>query len=89
MRGISLQRFSIKVIRMELSPLHPLPIITKKWGYDHAPNVFNKVDEQWRQITGDGTFVSGLLRLVSNYKGGGKFSRGPDSWISLDTVSEC
>jgi len=72
---------------MDLAPLHGLPKIKKMWGYDHAPDVFNKVDNQWKQITGDGSFVSGLLKLVSNYKGEGKFSRGPDSWISLDTVS--
>ncbi|MBD3261169.1 MAG: hypothetical protein GF334_05720 [Candidatus Altiarchaeales archaeon] len=72
---------------MDLTPLHGLPKIKEMWGYDHAPNVFNKVDKQWQEITGDGSFVSGLLRLVSNYKGKGKFSRGPDSWISLDTVS--
>lgn len=72
---------------MELRPLHPLPEIKKMWGYDHAPDVYNKVDLQWDKITGDGSFLSGLLRLVSGSKGGGKFSRGPDSWISLDTVS--
>jgi len=72
---------------MSFSPLYPLPKSTQKWGYDHIPDVYNKVDKQWRQITGDGSFISGLLRLLSGYKGNGKFSRGPDSWISLDTVS--
>lgn len=72
---------------MDFFPLHSLPKITEKWGYDHIPDVYQKVDPQWDQITGNGSFVAGLLKLVSNSKGGGKFSRGPDSWISLDTVS--
>lgn len=65
---------------------HPVPSATRKWGYDHLPDVFHKPDPQWERITDTGSFGAGLCRLVSGWNGQ-YFSRGPDSWISLDTYS--
>ena len=67
---------------------HKLPRKTKKWGYHHIPLTYGKKDPQWEAITGDGSVLAGLLRLISGYKTNKEvFSRGPDSWISLDTFS--
>lgn len=71
---------------------HPLPKVADPygWGYDHAPPVWHESDPQWAQITGTGSFLAGLLRLVSGHRkshGREVFSRGPDSWISLDEFS--
>lgn len=74
----------------EMKALHPIPPATSKWGYDHIPNVYLKPDPQWEEITSTGSFEAGLCRLVSGWRvqrRGHSFSRGPDSWISLDTYS--
>lgn len=68
--------------------MHPLPTITSMWGYDHCPDTYKKPCPAWHAATREPTFVNGLLRLVS----GGtddrdRFSRSPDSWISLDEFS--
>ncbi|WP_299844151.1 hypothetical protein [uncultured Roseovarius sp.] len=70
----------------KLEALHPIPHSTQKWGYDHLPYLYRKQDLQWEAITGTKSFEAGLCRLVSGWDGS-NFSRGPDSWISLDTYS--
>jgi hypothetical protein len=66
--------------------LHDLPPATEKWGYDHLPMVWEKKDPQLEAMTSNGNFEAGLVRLVSGWDGR-DFSRGPDSWISLDLYS--
>ncbi|MEP2706516.1 MAG: hypothetical protein ABJQ71_05940 [Roseibium sp.] len=70
----------------EMKALHPIPPAVQRWGYDHIPDVYRKQDPQWEEITNSGSFEAGLCRLVSGWNGE-VFSRGPDSWISLDTYS--
>lgn len=66
----------------------PMPEVTRKWRYDHCPLTYHKRDPQWHAITDTGTLAAGLLRLVSGYDpDGDTFSRGPDSFLSLDLYS--
>jgi len=68
--------------------MHPLPKITSMWGYDHCPNTYKKSCPAWHDATKEPTFVNGLLRLVSGgHDERDRFSRSPDSWISLDELS--
>lgn len=71
------------------SPEHALPAFTRRWGYDHAEvEPWPYKDAQWIQMTSTGLWAAGMLRMVSGYKPSrGTVSRGPDSWISLDTYS--
>lgn len=70
--------------------IHKLPEITRLWGYDHAPLLYNKPCRVWADALSNGSVESGLMKIVSGQKStknGATFSRPPDSWISLDTFS--
>lgn len=77
----------------EFPILHPLPA-GKRTGSgqnanDQFPDFMNVRDPYWLATT-KGTFEGALLRTVSGAKGIGEdltFSRPPDSYISLDSVS--
>lgn len=75
---------------------HMLPRLDYKWGYHHAiPESVTRVpadmklrDPELRDLTSSGSWLAGMLRLVSGYKPSRDvFSRGLDSYISLDTYS--
>lgn len=69
-----------------IQPAHPLPQKTEMWGYDHVPKTWRKADPQFTAMTAPANVTCGLVRLVAGYENG-TFSRGPDSVISLDTIS--
>jgi len=67
-------------------------------GYDHAYDPADpsrggwpKVDAQWEEATATGSWLAGMLRLLTGrtVRQGGvvTYSRGPDDFISLDTYS--
>lgn len=72
---------------MSPSPLHPLPPKQSRWGYDHTPPVYGVKDSQATAQT-EGSVAGSMLRLVGGYdRKRETWSRGWDSWISLDTYS--
>ena len=72
----------------ETEVLHPVPTKTSKWGYDHLPWVYKVPDPHFVDVTSTGSLEAGLVRLVAGYSArNNSFSRGPDSWMSLDTYS--
>ena len=79
----------IRSIANDIPIKHPLPPIVKRWGYDHAElTKFPYKDIQLELATSNGTWGSGMIRLVSGYSTSRKtFNRGLDSFITLDTYS--
>jgi hypothetical protein len=73
------------------STLHPMPVLGSLWRYDHAYDPgqveWPSYEPEWETFTHATSWVNAMLRLVSGYKGRGKFDRFPRSVISLDTVS--
>lgn len=79
------------------------PLITKSPAsgsghYDHAYDASDpsrggwpKVDAQWEAVTGTGSWLAGMLRLLTGRQvgrgGAVTYSRGPDDFITLDTYS--
>lgn len=75
----------------KLLTLHRMPIFVSRWGYDHAHEYgdlkFPIKDTAWESFTSHGRWHDAMFRLVSGWKPGGRFSRDPKSWISLDEFS--
>lgn len=78
--------------------LHPVPVSTWRHndgeplvGYHHKPLTYHKHDAQMDAITDVDTFEARYVRLIGGWRKGGKkgtyWSRGPDSFITLDTYS--
>ena len=77
---------------------HPLPLFFRPWGgYHHAGTWedadWPHTDKQFQALTevdedSEAAWIAAMLRLVAGWKPGREtFSRGLDSWISLDTYS--
>jgi hypothetical protein len=80
-------------LKRALSPqpatLHPLPPITRRWGFDHAElTPFPYSDRQLKAVTGTGSWSAGAIRLVTGYDAEREtVNRGWDSFTTLDTFS--
>ena len=70
----------------DTNPDHPLPQIAQNEWYDKCPDTEGKKDIQWENLTKD-SLLGTMLRVVSGYDPKDRtFSRGPDSWITLDGI---
>jgi len=75
----------------EMLTLHPMPIFVPRWGYDHAQEPgdlrYPIRAPAWESFTSHGRWHDAMFRLVSGWRPGGKFSRDPKSWVSVDEFS--
>jgi peptidoglycan hydrolase-like protein with peptidoglycan-binding domain len=87
--GPKTERSLRRALSPQPAPLHGLPPITRRWGFDHAElRPFPYSDTQLEAITGTGSWTAGAIRLVAGYDAGRRtVNRGLDSFTTLDTFS--